>query len=149
VAAPGRRAQPAGDSQGVRRSPPLTTANPNPPATDWTLPQYFDTIQTADIDGDKRAEIFARSAAGLIVFDFTPGTSPGTGTWKQVTTDGPFKDAGGWDNGPFNYGTIQAADIDGDGDAEVIGRGAEGLYAFGWTGSSWRQLALAPTWARP
>src|SRR5215211_2777344 len=122
--------------------PPLTTANPNPPATDWTLPQYYDTIQAADIDGQKGEELLGRSASGLIVFKFSPGTSPGQGSWRQVTTSGPFTDADGWDTGPFDYATIQTGDIDGNGDAEVIGRNGQGLYAFNWTGSSWKQLGL-------
>jgi uncharacterized repeat protein (TIGR01451 family) len=122
--------------------PPLTTANPSPPATDWTLPQYYDTIQAADIDGQKGEEILGRSASGLIVFKFTPGASPGQGSWSQLTTSGPFTDADGWNTGPFDYATIQTGDIDGNGDAEVIGRNGQGLYAFNWTGSSWKQLAL-------
>jgi hypothetical protein len=121
--------------------PPLTTANPNPPATDWTLPQYYDTIQAADIDGQKGEEILGRSASGLIVFKFTPGASPGQGSWRQLTTAGPFA-GNGWAAGPFYYATIQTGDIDGDGDAEVIGRGSDGLYAFDWTGSSWKQLGV-------
>jgi hypothetical protein len=122
--------------------PPLTTANPNPPTTDWTLPQYYDTIQAADIDGQKGDELLGRSASGLIVFKFSPGSAAGQGSWRQLTTSGPFTDADGWDTGPFDYATIQTGDINGDGDAEVIGRNAQGLYAFNWTGSSWNQLAL-------
>ncbi len=118
---------------------PLSDTHPNPPKTDWTLPQYYQTIQAANIDGGNGEEILARSADGLIVFKFTPGSSPGVGTWKQLTTSGPFPDADGWDK-PQYYRTIQAGDIDGDGKAEVIGRGRDGLDAFRWTGSGWQQL---------
>ena len=119
--------------------PPLTTANPNPPATDWTLPQYYDTIQAADIDGDKRAEILGRSADGLIEFKFTPGASPGQGSWQQLSDQSKSFSGTGWDD-PSNYSTIQTGDLDGDGDAEVFGRESDGVVAVKWTSSGWARL---------
>jgi len=119
--------------------PPLTTAHPNPPATDWTLPQYYDTIQAADIDGDKRAEILGRSADGLIEFKFSPGTSPGQGSWQQLPDQSKSFSGAGWDD-PSSYSTIQTGDFDGDGDAEVIGRESDGVVAAKWTSSGWTRL---------
>jgi uncharacterized repeat protein (TIGR01451 family) len=120
--------------------PPLTTANPKPPATDWTLPQYYDTIQAADIDGDGRTEIVGRSASGLIEFKFTPGASPGQGSWQQLSDPSTSFAGAGWDD-PSSYATIQTGDLDGDGDAEVIGRESDGVVAVRWTGSGWARLS--------
>ena len=117
--------------------PPLSTSTPNAPQTDWTLPQYYDTIQAADIDDDKRAEILGRSADGLIEFKYDPATR----TWSKLT-DGSqsFSDSTGWGADPFRYATIQTGDVDGDGAAEVIARGSGGVVAVKWTGSAWVQL---------
>lgn len=121
--------------------PPLTTANPNPPSTDWTLPQYYDTIQAADIDGQKGEEILARSAAGVIVFKFTPtpGGNAGQGSWQQLTTSGPLPDPD-WAVSPSYYATIQTGDVSGDKRAELVARGSGGIVAFSWTGSGWRAI---------
>ncbi len=120
-------------------SPPLTTANPKPPATDWTLPQYYDTIQAADIDGDKRAEILGRSADGLIQFKFTPGAASGQGSWQQLP-DQSHTFIGAEHDDPSHYTTIQTGDFDGDGDAEVIGRQGNGIVGVRWTASGWVRL---------
>jgi hypothetical protein len=38
----------------------------------WDQPQYYTTIQTADIDGDGAAELIARAAAGITGFKYDP-----------------------------------------------------------------------------
>jgi hypothetical protein len=55
--------------------PPPTDASPNPPHTDWTLPQYYSTIQTGDLLGTG----IGRSAHGVIVFSYTPGADGAAG----------------------------------------------------------------------
>src|SRR5262245_26260581 len=59
---------------GARRSAMSTkpTFVPIPPLNDaggWYLPQYYTTIRYADVDGDGRAELLARGAAGIQVWD--------------------------------------------------------------------------------
>ena len=54
---------------------------------------------------------------------------------------------GDWDKTRF-YSTIQTADIDGDGAAELLARASAGIETYKWNGSSWGQLASAsPSWS--
>lgn len=99
-------------------------------ALSWNQPRYYLTIQTADVTGDGRAEVLARSRDGMTGFRFT-GTA-----WEALPGLIPFTDAMAWDQ-PAHYLTIQAGDIDGDGRAEVLGRGAMGMAVWHHTGSGW------------
>jgi hypothetical protein len=89
-------------------------ASPPPgdkPATDWTKPQYYSTIQAADIDGRPGEEILARFADGMHAWSYTPPAGSNSidgGTWRQIATGGPFGDAAGGAD-PSIYSTIQAA----------------------------------------
>jgi hypothetical protein len=129
--------------------PPLTAKNPTAKKTDWRTLGTYNTIQTADIDGDKRAEILARGADGVIVFDFTPDSAdPRKGSWRQLSTSGPFPLPSGLD---LNSLTIQTGDFDGDGGAELLGRDANGNIEMYWwrrsdsTWQSWNELELFPS----
>jgi hypothetical protein len=42
-------------------------------ATGWAGPHYYATIHCADIDGDGRAELLARSGDGILAFRFMDG----------------------------------------------------------------------------
>ena len=93
----------------------------------WNQPQYYSTIQAADIDGDRAAELIARAAAGIVTSKYDPNTR----TWHSLP-DGPlWSDAQGW-NQPQYYTTIQTANIDGDrdGTAGLIARAAAGITGF-------------------
>jgi hypothetical protein len=68
--------------------PPLTTANPTPPDTDWTKPQYYSTIQTGDVLGTGRPQIVGRSATGVIVYSYTPGANGAPGLGRKPRTPG-------------------------------------------------------------
>jgi hypothetical protein len=110
----------------------------------WDQTKFYSTIQTADINGDGRAEVIARSAEGIVVWNFDPSNN----TWSRLP-DGPnWSDAGGWDQ-PKYYSTIQTADINGDGRAEVIARSAEGIEAWKFVPSSntWSKLSKGPGWS--
>lgn len=93
----------------------------------WDKPQYYSTIQCADIIGNGRAQIFGRSAVGMVGCYF-PETLLGAteqkphyqipkqplGNYPIRLSSGPgLTDATGWDE-PEYYKTIQFADIDGD-----------------------------------
>ncbi len=73
------------------------------------------SICAADLDGDGRLEILAvRTASGpaTVVWQLDGGVRPG---WPQVSGSDPDRD----DCGGFNQ-NIGAADLDGDGDLEVV-----------------------------
>ena len=117
------------------------------PATDWTKPEYYSTIQVTQLGGGKTAHLVARFADGIRVYAFKPGPGNGIdgGSWSLVTQGGPFSDADGW-NVPSRYMTIRLAAIDSDDPAEVllIGRGPSGLVGYGWTGggTGWSTLPV-------
>lgn len=117
---------------------------PNGPAWSdaggWNAPEYYGTIQTGDVDGDGGAELLARSASGIHVWEYEEGG------WQQLP-DGPaLSDAGGW-NAPEYYSTIQTGDVDGDGRAELLARSASGIEAWKFDGSGWQQLPTGPSWS--
>src|SRR5271165_2842014 len=99
-----------------------------PPWTDasnWNRPQYYATIRAADVNGDGKQELFARSADGIETWTFDPAT----GQWDQIGSSGcGWSDAAGWAQAQY-YSTIHAVDINGDGIAELIGRNTSGIQA--------------------
>jgi hypothetical protein len=110
------------------------------PETDWTKPQYYSTIQTAHINGNKEAQILARFADGMRVYYFSPGPggSINGGSWSLISQRGPFSDADGW-NDPSLYTTIRTADLV-PGSApttDLIGRSRNGLVTYSWNGGGW------------
>ena len=117
----------------------------------WNQPQYYRTIQTADVDGNGKAELLARGIAGLHTYEW------GASGWTPVgPTLSNLADAGGW-NQPQYYRTIQTADLDGNGKAELLARSGSGIGVYQWNGatSGWTPLssnALSlsdPVWERP
>ena len=124
--------------------PPLTAANPDPPDTDWALPQYYTTIQTGDLLGTGRPQIIGRSAHGVIVFSYTPGTSGAAGTWTRAPATGSFGDA--TDAPPGWYPTIGTADLVGGPADELYGIGGDfNLRVVSWTGDGWLLLPAIGT----
>ena len=121
---------------------------PNGPAWSdaqlWNTPEYYSTIQTGDINGDGRAELLARSADEIVVYGFDPGTN----AWSQLPNGPTWGNIAGW-NTPEYYGTIQTGDINGDGRAELLARGASGILAYGFdpATTTWEQLPNGPTWS--
>jgi hypothetical protein len=76
----------------------------------WDQPQYYGTIQLADIDGDGRAELIGRGPSGILVNRFDTASD----AWIAKNPGPPLSDTADWDQ-PQYYSTIQFADIDGDG----------------------------------
>ena len=108
----------------------------------WTAAEYYSTIQLADIDGDGSDELLARGPNGITVDSWDASL----GLWASVPGTGPFGDDAGWTKAQY-YSTIQTADIDGDGAAEMIGRSSVGVETYKWNDSAWTQIGSAsPDW---
>jgi hypothetical protein len=106
----------------------------------WGYPEYYSTIQSADVDGDGKDEIVARAVTGLVGFTFDPAARQ----WDQLTSNPWIRDpsdANGW-NQPQYYSTLQAANIDGDPGEEIVGRSEAGIIAWEYRGSAgvWNPL---------
>lgn len=111
-------------------------------ASGWGSSQYGSTMQLGDIDGDGDADICGRGGAGVwcALSDRT-----GFGSMNLWTTD--FSDAQGWANSESYYRSIRLADIDGDGDADLCGRGVHGILCAvstrsSFAGATWWGLDL-------
>lgn len=96
-----------------------------------TNPAYWSTISYPDVNGDGKADVCGRSGAGIIC-----ATSDGNGfvDYKNWTTF--FDDAASWATHPSYYGTIRFPDLNGDGKADVCGRGGGGVLCGLSTGTS-------------
>jgi hypothetical protein len=106
----------------------------------WTQPQYYSTIQAADIDGEPGAEVLARFQDGMRVYKYAPGAGGGPGSWAMIGQRGPFSDASGWGSDPSMYSTIQTGNLMGGAAEEVFARSASGILAYRWSGSGWTTL---------
>ena len=119
---------------------------PFPNVTGWGDPQSYATIQTADIDGDGHAELLGRSSCGIETWRFNTTSY----AWENIGSCIPaWSDAGGWDLEKY-YSTIQAADINGDGQAELLGRSSCGMetWRFNTSSNAWENIInCSPAWS--
>jgi hypothetical protein len=89
----------------------------------WNQLVYYGSLRLADVDGDGRPDICGRGIAGVYC-----ALNKGNGTFGFASPwDGFFSDATGW-NLPEYGTTMMLADIDGDGKADVCGRGWQGIW---------------------
>ncbi|GJL61217.1 MAG: hypothetical protein NPIRA03_40740 [Nitrospirales bacterium] len=126
--------------------------SPLPPGPGWTdaggwdQAKYYLTIQTGDLDGDGKAELLARSAEHMVAYSYSaPAGQPTQGTWHELPPGPDWSDKGGWDHAEY-YATIQTGDLDGDGKAELLARGAGGIAAYSYRGEAWHELPPGPGW---
>ena len=110
-------------------------------AAGWSQPAAYSSLQTADLDGDRRPELF--------------GLLPGTGVvaYERLIADGSWYPYGeplpltdpGWAQPQF-YETLQTADlVPGRPGAEVMIRGSEGLSIYSWfPNGGWAREAGPP-----
>jgi hypothetical protein len=91
----------------------------------WATPDRYLTIQTGDLDGDRKAELLARNSAGIVVWEWTEGE------WSQLATEIPALADDPWAKAQ-HYETLQTGDPDGNGQADLLGRGVFGMRTFAW-----------------
>lgn len=112
---------------------------------DW--PQYYETIQTAsrltchtvqsaDLDGDGQDELICRGPAGINAYSYDPvtgqrDTSPPGPAWRRRRL-----------GAECYYATISAADLNGDGRAELFGHGPNGteVWSYDPTTGVWSEV---------
>ncbi|EJL76642.1 virulence plasmid B protein, partial [Polaromonas sp. CF318] len=85
-------------------------------------PQYYSTIRYPDVNGDGLPDICVRLFDGIYC-----GLNNGT-TFSSLTRwSTRYGDDNGWSPVQY-YSTIQYLDLNGDGLADICGRGGDGLY---------------------
>jgi hypothetical protein len=103
-------------------------------ANGWNQPQYYSSIHFPDVNHDGRSDVCGRSAQGIVC-----ATDDHTGNLVNYALwNGTFSDAAGWSAAPYYYDTIAFPDLDGDGKADVCGRGGGGIYCALSDGSSFQ-----------
>jgi hypothetical protein len=103
----------------------------------WTDISHWSTIRLADINGDGKADICARTAT-----DFRCHLSQGTSFGVPVT--GPaLSNAAGW--GDYdNYATIRMGDVNGDGKADLCARANAGMRCWLSLGNGFGSAITGP-----
>lgn len=95
----------------------------------WTDYAHASTIMLADMNGDGKADIAAKNTSGLIVGLSNGSSFANPSLWSHQGAGGQydFSDSDGWASDASYYRTFRAADIGGDGKADVCARGAGGI----------------------
>jgi hypothetical protein len=106
-------------------------------AAGWDVARYYGTVQLADVNSDGKADACGRAAAGFLCL-----LSKGTSFGKEISTD-EFSDAKGWD-APEYYTTLETGDLDGDGKADVCGRGGAGVLCRLSSGTGFSAAVTGP-----
>jgi hypothetical protein len=103
--------------------PDFSDTDPSVPGGFGSAATYYRSIRFADINGDGYADVCGRTPAGIrCALNNRAGGFGSSALW----TGDDFTDALGW--APEQYGTtIQLGDINGDGRADVCGRGPSGI----------------------
>jgi hypothetical protein len=99
-------------------------------------PSRWGTVQFPDVNGDGKSDVCGRDAAGIAC-----GLSDGDAFGAVTVWQAAFADANGWNASPDRWATIQFPDLNGDGKADVCGRGPEGIVCGLSNGSTF----AAPT----
>jgi len=97
----------------------------------------WSTLRFEDLDGDRRADLCARTPDGL-------RCALSTGEGFGETFDGPaFRNDNGWSDHD-NYGTLRVGDVDGDGDQDLCARGNARFYCWLYAGRAFAQRIDGP-----
>jgi MYXO-CTERM domain-containing protein len=106
----------------------------------YTDAKYYSTLRMGDLNGDGRADLCARSSAGISCW---LGDEGGFGS----ALSGPeWSDAKGWGERRF-YTTLQLADIDGDGQQDLCARAGKGIVCHRFEDGSFGAAIEGPALA--
>ncbi len=110
-------------------------------ANGWNKPEYYETIQYLDMNGDGRADVCGRTVTGVVCQTFD-------GTAFGPVINGPaWNDAAGWNKREY-YKTIGAADINHDGKDDLCVRDSEGIVCAPSTGNGFAEATVTgPAWS--
>ena len=94
-------------------------------------PAYFGSIALGDVNGDRRADVCGRTASGVVCAVNAGGTGFAAATLWTTS----FSDAAGFSTAATGS-TLQLADVNGDGKADVCARAISGVFCAASTGSA-------------
>lgn len=118
----------------------MTAITPLSDAKGWSEDRFWSTLRMADIDGDQKADLCARSSTRIECWK-----SDGNALTQHV--DGPaWADSSGWNNIQY-YSTIRMLDIDGDGKHDVCARASSGIVCHKSTGAGFGASIAGPPWS--
>ncbi|HET7000794.1 MAG TPA: FG-GAP-like repeat-containing protein [Puia sp.] len=105
----------------------------------WGAAEYHSTIRWADVNGDRKADLIIRGPEGISVALSTGNGFEQSTLWTNYFSDDssrPWKKVVGYS------GTLCAGDVNGDGLADIVVRGPEGIYVSLSSSSSFIKPAL-------
>jgi MYXO-CTERM domain-containing protein len=105
----------------------------------WGAMQYWSTLRLADVNGDERADLCARSST-----DLSCVLSNGAGFDAPIVV-GPLSDEVGWDDAA-HYATLRAGDMNGDGAEDLCIRAAVGMRCYMLQGDAFARID-GPVWS--
>ncbi len=103
----------------------------------WDAVSSWSTIRMVDIDGDGLADLCGRSPDGFVCH---LSTGDGFGSALEGPT---LSDDSGWGD-HSNAATILLADLDGDGDRDLLARANAGIRWWPWEGSAFGDSVEGP-----
>lgn len=104
-------------------------------------PSYYGTFAMADVTGDRKDDLCARAAAGVLCYPST-----GSGFSGRTTALAALSNAEGFTR-PEYYGTIRYGDINGDGKADVCARTPSGMRCWVSNGQGFPREVTGPSWS--
>jgi hypothetical protein len=102
-----------------------------------TTESYWGTIRFPDVNGDGRVDLCGRGTRGLYC-----ALSNGSSFDELSLWTSNYSNDGDWGTSASYWGTIRFPDVNGDGTADVCGRGVRGVYCALSNGSSFDSVTL-------